>query len=254
MRLAGKTAIITGAGAGIGRATAELFAREGANVVVAELDAASGEETASAIIAAGGKAIFQRTDVANEAATQAMAQAALKGFGRIDILVNNAAAFIYGRIDEATAADWQKVLAVNVLGPANCVRSVLPAMRQAGGGSIVNIASVSSFIAQPEFVPYNTSKGAVLQLTRCLAMDLAGDKIRVNGICPGAIRTSATDRHVRRIGMDPEKAYAQFAADSVLNKMGQPIDIAYAALYLASEEASFVTGAHLVVDGGATID
>jgi NAD(P)-dependent dehydrogenase (short-subunit alcohol dehydrogenase family) len=254
MRLEGKSAIITGAGSGIGRAIAELFSREGAKVVVAELDAATGQETVAAIVAAGGSAIFHPTDVSNEADTQAMAQAALKAFGRIDILVNNAAAFIYGRIDEATTEAWQRVLAVNVLGPANCVRSVLPALRQAGGGSIVNIASVSSFIAQPEFVPYNTSKGAVLQLTRCLAMDLAKDKIRVNGICPGAIRTAATDRHVRRIGMDPEKAYAQFAADAVLNKMGQPIDIAYAALYLASDEASFVTGAHLVVDGGATID
>lgn len=127
-------------------------------------------------------------------------------------------------------------------------------MRSRGGGAIVNIASVSGFIAQPAFVPYNSSKGAVLQLTRCLAMDLAVDKIRVNAVCPGAIRTRASDLHIKSLHLDPVKAYREFAECSPLGRMGEPSEIANAALFLASDEASFITGTELVVDGGATID
>ena len=127
-------------------------------------------------------------------------------------------------------------------------------MRSNGGGAIVNIASVSSFIAQPEFIPYNASKGAVAQLTRCLAMDLAEDNVRVNAVCPGSIRTRATDRHISSLGLDPEKAYVEFGQDSLMKRMGTPDEIASGALFLASDEASFMTGAHIVIDGGATID
>jgi NAD(P)-dependent dehydrogenase (short-subunit alcohol dehydrogenase family) len=253
-RLAGKVAIVTGAGSGIGRAIAELFALHGARVVVAEIEADNGRAVVDAIRAAGGDAVSVLTDVARADQCLAMAEAAVRQFGRIDVLINNAAAFVFGTVEQATPEAWSTVLGVNVVGAAQCVAAVLPVMRQAGGGAIVNIASVSGFIAQPAFVPYNTSKGALLQLTRCLAMDLAADKIRVNAICPGAIRTRATDRHIQSLGLDAEQAYRDFGNDALMRRMGQPIEVAYGALFLASDEASFITGTHLTIDGGATID
>lgn len=254
MRLAHKTAIVTGAGSGIGRAIAELFAREGANVLIAEIEEVKGQETVATISAAGGTARCVRTDVASEDDCRAMAAAAEAHFGPVHVLVNNAAAFVFGKVDQASRQDWEKVMGVNVLGPAQCAKHILPAMRRAGGGSIVNIASVSGFIAQPAFVPYNSSKGALLQMTRCMALDLASENIRVNAICPGEIHTRATDYHIQKLGIDRDVALAKLAAVSPMQRMGRPIEVAYAALFLASDESSFVTGTELVVDGGATLD
>jgi NAD(P)-dependent dehydrogenase (short-subunit alcohol dehydrogenase family) len=254
MRLQGRVAIVTGAGAGIGRAIAERFAAEGARVLIAEIDESAGRECAERIAAQGGEARFQPTDMGDADSVRRMVASAATSFGGLHVLVNNAAAFVFGRIEEVTRADWERVLSVNVIGYANAVREALPLFRAAGGGAVVNIASVSSFIAQPAFVPYNASKGAVLQLTRCLALDLAPDHVRVNAICPGAIHTQATDRHIESLGLDPEQAYADFARDAPLNRLGRPDEVAAGALFLASDEASFVTGAHLVIDGGATID
>lgn len=254
MLLQNKVAIVTGSGNGIGRAVATRFAGEGAAVTVAELEEGPGRETAEAIAASGGRALFHQTDTADGGSVRAMVEAAVERFGTVHVLVNNAAAFVFGNVEEVTEKDWERVFGVNVIGYANTVRECLPEFRRNGGGTVVNIASVSSFIAQPAFVPYNASKGAVAQLTRCLAMDLAEDNVRVNAICPGAVRTRATDRHIASLGLDPEAAYADFARDSLMNRMGRPEEIAAGALFLASNESSFMTGAHIVMDGGATID
>jgi len=254
MRLQDKNAIVTGSGNGIGRAIAQRFASEGAKVTVAELEEESGRETVELIEQAGGTAVFVQTDTSDSASVKAAMAAALAAHGEIDLLVNNAAAFVFGKIEDVTHDDWMKVFGVNVIGYANCVREVLPSMRRSNGGAIVNLASVSSLIAQPGFIPYNASKGAVAQLTRCLAMDLAEDNIRVNAVCPGTIRTRATDRHIASLGLDPEEAYVDFGKNSILKRMGTPDEIASGVLFLASDEASFMTGAHIVIDGGATID
>ena len=254
MRLQNKNAIVTGSGNGIGRAIARRFAAEGASVTVAELEEDAGRETVELIKQAGGSAVYVATDTSDSSSVKSAVSEAVSAHGEVDLLVNNAAAFVFGKVEDVTHDDWMRVFGVNVIGYANCVREVLPSMRRSSGGAIVNIASVSSFIAQPEFIPYNTSKGAVAQLTRCLAMDLAKDNIRVNAVCPGSIKTRATDRHIASLGLDPEQAYIDFGQESLMNRMGEPEEIASGVLFLASDEASFMTGAHMVIDGGATID
>jgi NAD(P)-dependent dehydrogenase (short-subunit alcohol dehydrogenase family) len=250
----GKTAIVTGSGNGIGRATAIRLAAEGAKVTVAEIEIDSGHETVELITKAGGTAIYSHTDTTDSGMIKETVAATIAAHGDVDILVNNAAAFVFGKVEDVTQDDWMKVFGVNVIGYANCVREVLPSMRKQNGGAIVNIASVSSFIAQPEFIPYNSSKGAVAQLTRCLALDLGADHIRVNAICPGSIHTRATDKHIDSAGLDPEEALIGMGADAPLNRMGKPSEIASGVLFLASDESSFMTGAQIVIDGGATLD
>ena len=252
MRLEGKTAIVTGGASGIGRAICEVFAAEGARVAIADIDAEGGEETRRRIAAAGGSAMFIETDVASEADAKRMTDAVFAAHGGVDILVNDAAAFVFGEVQDVSAADWQRAFSVNVVGQANCVKHALPHMKAAGRGAIVNIASISGIVAQPAFVPYNASKGAVIQLTRCLALDLAPHSIRVNCVCPGAVLTPATERHRRFVGADREEFLADAAAGNFQNRLADPREIAYGALFLASDEASFVTGASLVMDGGLT--
>ena len=252
MRLQDKNAIITGGASGIGRAICELFAEEGARLTIADIDAAGGERTLASVRAAGGEAQFVATDVSKEADVAAMAQAAVDAYGSVNILVNDAAAFVFGEIEDITDADWQRVFGVNVIGQAYCVKHALPHMKAAGGGSIVNLASVSGFIAQPAFIPYNASKGAVMQLTRCLALDLAPYNIRVNCVCPGSVLTPATERHRRFMGAERDEFLAEAGASNFMKRVADPREIAYGALFLASDEASFVTGTPLVMDGGLT--
>ena len=252
MRLKGKTAIVTGGASGIGRAICELFAEEGARLTIADIDADGGEQTLASVRAAGGEAQFIATDVSIEADVQAMAQAAVDAYGTVNILVNDAAAFVFGEVQDITDADWARVFGVNVIGQAYCVKHVLPHMQAAGGGAIVNLASVSGLIAQPGFIPYNASKGAVMQLTRCLAMDLAPHNIRVNCVCPGSVLTPATERHRRFVGADREEFLAEAGASNFMKRVANPREIAYGALFLASDEASFVTGTPLIMDGGLT--
>ena len=252
MRLESKVAIVTGGAAGIGRAICEVFAKEGAKVVIGDIDAEGGRETVRLIEDEGGSAMFVPTDVSQESQAQALVERAVSEYGEVNVLVNDAAAFVFGQVQDVTDAEWQRVFGVNVLGPSYMVKHALEPMKAAGGGSIVNIASVSSFIAQPAFVPYNTSKGALLQLTRCLAMDLAPDNVRVNCVCPGAILTQATEQHRRFTGEDSEKFLSEAANSNFMKRFGQPKEIAYGALFLASDESSFMTGQPLIIDGGAT--
>jgi NAD(P)-dependent dehydrogenase (short-subunit alcohol dehydrogenase family) len=254
MRLKGKHAFVTGSGNGIGRAIALRFAAEGASVTVADHEAAAGRETVELINDSGGSAHFVEVDTSKSDSVKKAIGSAIEAQGEINVLVNNAAAFVFGKVEDVTEDDWAKVFGVNVIGYANCVRESLPSMRRVGGGAVVNIASVSSYVAQPEFIPYNASKGAVAQLTRCLAMDLAPDNIRVNAVCPGSIHTRATEQHIESLGLNRDKALVEFGQDSLMKRLGKPEEIASGALFLASEDASFMTGAHIVIDGGATID
>ena len=252
VRLQDKVAIVTGGAAGIGRAICELFSEEGARVVIADIDSDGGHETAGLIADAGGHAVFVETDVSDEEQVANLVDAAVESYGSINVLVNDAAAFVFGKIEDVTTAQWERVISVNVLGPAYTVKHSLPHLRTAGGGSIVNIASISGFVAQTAFVPYNTSKAALVQMTRCLALDLAPDNIRVNCVCPGAILTQATELHRQFTGEDREQFLADAARSNFLKRHGRPREIAYGALFLASDESSFMTGQPLIIDGGAT--
>ncbi len=247
-RLAGKVAVITGAATGIGEATAELFAEEGARVVILDIDP-SGEAVAARLRDAGASALFVRTDISREDdVARAMARAEAE-YGRIDILVNNAAVFVLKGL-EATPEEWRRSLDVNVIGTALCTRYASEVMRKGGGGAIVNLSSISGFVAQPGFLAYSATKAALVNMTRCMALDLAPWGIRVNCVCPGTIRTAATDRHMQKTGITEEEFLAENAPLHILNRVGRPREVAYAILFLASDEASFITATPLMVDGG----
>lgn len=252
-RFTDRVAIVTGGGQGIGHATCLLLAEQGAAVVVAERDEPTGADTAAAIQAAGGRSLFVRTDIADEASVAAMVAAAIDKFGRIDVLVNNAAVFVLHGID-ATPEAWREILDVNVMGPALVAKHVVPHMRKQGGGAIVNLGSISSFIAQPEFVTYNATKAAVANMTRCMAMDLAPDNIRVNAACPGTVWTQIVERRAREQGLDRAAAdkHPDFGAAAMIHRCAEPREIACAIAFLASDEASFITGENLMVDAGYT--
>ncbi|MEP7340452.1 MAG: glucose 1-dehydrogenase [Acidobacteriota bacterium] len=254
-RLKDKVAIITGSGAGIGQAAAVLFAEEGAKVVVGDLDRAGGEATQAQIQAAGGEAIFVQSDISKEEDARRLTDKALLAFGRVDVLVNNAATFVLKGL-EATVEDWQRSLSVNVVGTSLVSRYASEAMKQnddgAGSGAIVNLGSMSSFIAQPHFVCYSATKAAIIQMTRNMAMDLAPFNIRVNAACPGTIITQATENHRNQVGISLDEFKAMEGPKHLLNRVGHPREVAYPILFLASDEASFITGAYLMVDGGYT--
>jgi NAD(P)-dependent dehydrogenase (short-subunit alcohol dehydrogenase family) len=251
MRLTDRVALVTGAADGIGAATAERFAEEGAAVVLADVDATGGEAMAARIIEKGGRAVFVRADISNEADAAALADAAGREFGGLHVLVNNAATFILQGI-EASVADWHRSLDVNVIGTALVTRAAVPLITRSGGGAIVNLASISSFVAQPHFVTYSATKAAILQMTKNLALDLAPHGIRVNCVCPGTILTRASRNHMARTGTTLEQFLAAEAPKHLLHRVGTAREVANAILFLASDEASFITGTHLMVDGGYT--
>jgi dihydroanticapsin dehydrogenase len=245
--LGGRVAVVTGGGRGIGRATCRRLAEAGARVVVAEIDAETGQAVAEEI--AGG--VFIETDVTCEESVQAMVTRVLEELGGIDILVNNAAVFVMRGID-ASDEEWRRSLEVNVLGTARVSRAVVPVMQAAGRGAIVNLGSVSSFLAQPEFVTYNASKAAIASITRCLALDMAPHGIRVNAVCPGTVWTPVVEQMALEQGLDREAAetHADFGGAHMLCRLAEASEIANAICFLASDEASFITAECLMVDGG----
>ncbi len=251
MRLAGKVAIVTGAASGIGRATAIRFSQEGAYVAIFDRDVLRGEAVLQEIHGNQGKVIFLPVDVSAEADVSEAIRRTEAEFHRIDVLVNNAAAFVFGSY-QVTQADWERVLSVNVMGAAFCAKYAVDAMIRAGGGSIVNVTSISGFVAQEQSIPYNTSKAALLGLNRCLAMDLAPHKIRVNAVAPGCIDTPQLRADVASAGLTYEEDLAIEGPLHLLNRFGTPDEVANAILFLASDEASFITGTCLMVDGGYT--
>ena len=247
--LTGKAAVVSGAGSGIGRAIATAFASAGAAVMSLDINADAAEETARMIASAGGRAQARPCDVSLEADTRAAAEAAQSAFGAIHVLVNAAATDDpNGTVLDISPADWTRVFAVNVMGAYLMSRAVLPAMVAAGGGSIIHIASQLGRVGAPGRVAYCASKGAVIQLAKAMAVDHAAQNIRVNALSPGAIETR---RLVLRFG-DMETARRLSGPKHLLNRLGQPEEIAQAALFLASDAASFMTGADMLVDGGYT--
>ena len=249
MRIQDKVAIITGAGAGIGEAIAVRFAEEGGHLVLNDISEKGLQQTLDTVRKMGGEAIGVVGDVGNESDAERLTRTAVETYGKLDILINNAANFTQKSVEDATVADWELVLKVNVIGTALVAKYASRAMK-ANGGSIVNIASMSGIIAQHDFATYNSSKGAVLNLTRCLALDLAPFKIRVNSVCPGCVVTTASYREIERLGMTFEEWRDKVAPGHMLNRLGEPREVANAVLFLASDEASFITAAELLVDGG----
>lgn len=246
-----KVVIITGAGSGIGQTTALFFAEEGAKVVVADIDPTGGEKTASEIKQKKGEALFVHADISKEEQARKITDETVKKFGRVDVLVNNAAVFVLKGID-ASVEDWHRSLSVNVIGTALATKHAIEAMKKAGGGAIVNLASISSWAAQSNFITYSATKAALLQMTRCMAMDFAPFNIRVNCVCPGTIITPASFHHMEKTGMTLEQFNAEEGAKTFLKRAGQTREVASAILYLASDEASYITGTHLMIDGGYT--
>jgi NAD(P)-dependent dehydrogenase (short-subunit alcohol dehydrogenase family) len=250
-RLKDKVAIVTGGSVGIGQATATLFAEEGAKVVIANTYEPVADAAAEELREQGYEALFVETDIANEEHCRRVCDETVRTYGRIDILVNNAAIFILKGL-EASVEDWQRTLSVNIAGTALMSKFASEYMKQSGGGAIVNLGSISSFVAQPSFITYSATKAAILQMTRNMAMDLAPFNIRVNCVCPGTILTRATEEHMARVGMSKADFIAAEAPKHLLQRVGDPREVAYPILFLASDEASFITGTHLMVDGGYT--
>jgi len=251
-RFQGKVAIITGGGEGIGRAITTRLADEGAAIGVIDVNAAKGAESAEEIGEAAGVPFkFAQADISDESAVIAAVEAISSGLGHPTVLVNNAA-INYFRDINATPEDWRKVMDVNVMGGALMAKHVVPHMREAGGGAIVNMSSISAVIAQKDFLTYNASKAAVVAVSRCLAYDLADDNIRVNSLCPGATMTEGVKNVIAERGLELETAAREpnLGLEHMLDRMGQPEEIAAAVAFLASDDASFVTGSNMMVDGG----
>jgi len=250
-RLDGKVAAVTGGASGIGEATVRRFVAEGASVAFCDRDGERGERVAAELETAGAKVAFTQADVGTEAACLDFVNGGAQKFGRLDILINNAGIRKYEKIDEASAASWNEILNVNLMSYAFCAKAAVPLMRH-NGGAIVNVASVRSVVAGGGNLQYDTTKAAVAGLTRALAADHSPEGIRVNAVGPGPIFTPFHQRRIAASGETVEQYNAKAAQGTMLKRPGRAEEVAAAILFLASDDASYVTGALLFVDGGMT--
>jgi NAD(P)-dependent dehydrogenase (short-subunit alcohol dehydrogenase family) len=252
-RMQGKVVVVTGGAQRIGRATSLLLAREGADVAVVDVEDAAGEAVIAEIRQAGGNARYWHLDVSQEDEVAKVFKEIAAHFGHLDVLVNNAN--IGGpedSTDTVTEAQWDSVMAINVKGVLFCSKHAIPAMRHGGGGAIVNVSSIYGMVSSPHLAPFHASKGAVRIMSKTDALAYGQDRIRVNTVCPGYIWNESDAESMSNIGVAPDMARNAMAANHPLGHLGEPDDVAYAILFLASEEAKFITGTELVIDGGYT--
>jgi NAD(P)-dependent dehydrogenase (short-subunit alcohol dehydrogenase family) len=250
MNFQNKTAIVTGSTKGIGRATAELMARQGAKVVIVGTTESAGQEVVAALQAAGGEAFFQKTDVTSGAELDALVSATLERYGTIDILVNNAGVGgTLANMDQITDEEWEKVLATNLTAPFQIMKRVIPVMEKAGGGAIVNVASMAATGAGRGGIAYTSAKHGLLGLTRQVALDHGHAGIRVNAVLPGPINTQM----IARVLAMPQHPLNMKIKMSPAGRPGEPEEVAEAIAFLASDESKYIQGAALAVDGGYTI-
>ena len=249
MRLENKVALISGGARGMGAVEAKLFAEEGAKVIIGDILEEEGRKVEAEINEAGGECVFVLLDVSSEEAWQNAVNEAVSRYGKLDILVNNAGIYRAHNVEETTSDEWDQVMDINAKGVFLGTKHAIPAMRDAGGGSIVNISSVAGLVGSRATSAYNASKGAVRLLTKSTAIQYASDGIRANSVHPGTIETSMTE------GFLADPIMRQDRMDRTpIGRLGKPEDVAYGALFLASDEASFMTGSELVIDGGRTAE
>jgi len=254
-RLDGKSAIITGAGSGIGREIARVFARQGAAVWIADVNTAAAETAAAEIAAEGGAATAHALDVTDLASARAVVASVVAAHSRLDILVNNAGIGLVGSVTETKPADFERLFRVNVHGVYHCTKASVEQMTKQDptGGKVVNIASIAGQVAVPRRFAYGATKAAVIAMTQSTAMDYVNDNIRCSCICPGTVETPFVEGYLQRFhAHELDETRAALHARQPVGRMGTPADIAPLALYLASDEAAFVTGAAMVIDGGWT--
>lgn len=252
MRLAGKVSIVTGAASGIGRATAELFAREGSSVVVADIDDEQGRETVSRIRNDAGEAHFVATDVTRDEDVERLIGAAVDRYGRLNVLHNNVGIAVGGNVENTSPADWHRVLNTNLASVYRGCHFAIPEMLKTGGGSIVNTSSVQGILGIPDWAAYAAAKGGIIALTKQVAVEYATRNIRVNCVCPAGVRTPMAEK-VLAAAPDPEALLKEVTDVYPMRRLADPLEIAYAVLFLASDQSSFVTGHSLVADGGFTV-
>ena len=249
MRLENKVALISGGARGMGAVEAKLFAKEGAKVVITDVLEEEGRQTEAEINETGGECLFVKLDVTSEAEWQRAVAATISRFGKLDILVNNAGIYPVNRVEETTGEEWDRVMDVNAKGVFLGTKIAIPELRKAGGGSIINISSVAGIVGNKESSSYNASKGAVRLLTKTTAIQYAKEGIRANSIHPGTIETLMTSPY-----LENEAHRQDRITRTPLGRLGTSEDVAWGALYLASDESSFVTGSELVIDGGRTAE
>jgi len=251
MRLKGKVAVVTGAGAGIGKSIAGIFAKEGASVVVSSRRAANGQPVADGIVEKGGEAVFVQCDVSKEEDVKVLMDETIKKYGRIDVLVNNAGVNFVKSFEEVEPADWDRVMNTDLRGTYLCTWYAIPHMLKQGGGNIINITTVHTLACLPGAAPYDAAKWGVVGFTKSLAVEFASRNIRVNALSPGLIDTQIWD-DIKSAALNLNECLTYWRSNIPMGRVGTPEEIAYTAVFLASDEASYITGANILADGGMT--